>query len=102
MGITFHAGETSITYPWGAGNHVKNYDEQTRGYIPEGAKSTDAPDKRSFEHIVKILKNTASSFNGLKEYRTGPITDVVYGVEGGMEDWAYAVGWENQVIMNFI
>tara|TARA_B110000503_G_C6947454_1_gene329576 strand:- start:293 stop:421 length:129 start_codon:yes stop_codon:yes gene_type:complete len=23
MAITFHAGETSITYPWGAPNHVK-------------------------------------------------------------------------------
>ena len=31
----------------------------------------------------------------MKRYTIGPITDVVYGVEGGMEDWAYAVGWEN-------
>jgi hypothetical protein len=30
-------------------------------------------------------------------YKTGPISDVVYAVEGGMEDWAYAAGWENQV-----
>ena len=28
-------------------------------------------------------------------YKTGPITDIVYGVEGGMEDWAYGAGWEN-------
>jgi len=30
-------------------------------------------------------------------YTTGPITDIVYGVEGGMEDWAYGAGWENEV-----
>ena len=33
----------------------------------------------------------------MKMYKTGPISDVVYAVEGGMEDWAYAAGWENQV-----
>jgi len=32
-------------------------------------------------------------------YTTGPITDIVYGVEGGMEDWAYGAGWENEVII---
>ena len=31
----------------------------------------------------------------MKAYTTGDITDVVYGSDGGMEDWAYAVGWEN-------
>jgi hypothetical protein len=34
----------------------------------------------------------------MKRYTVGKITDVVYGVEGGMEDWAYGVGWENNVI----
>jgi hypothetical protein len=44
---------------------------------------------------VDILKDTASANSGLPLYKTGAITDVVYGVEGGMEDWAYSAGWEN-------
>lgn len=27
----------------------------------------------------------------------GPMTDTVYDVSGGLEDWAYAAGWENGV-----
>ena len=30
------------------------------------------------------------------------MTDVVYGVSGGMEDFAYGVAWENKVILYFI
>jgi len=50
---------------------------------------------------VKTLKDTAGAYSGMKMYNTGPISDVVYAVEGGMEDWAYAAGWENQVIESF-
>lgn len=48
--------------------------------------------------MVDILKNTAS-FSQTKDlpvYVTGPISNVVYAVEGGMEDWGYAAGWENE------
>ena len=31
----------------------------------------------------------------------GSMTDQVYSVEGGMEDWVYGVGWENQVNFMF-
>jgi len=75
---------------------VVNTPETTYGYI-EGPKSTDCPDRRAFEKIVESLKSSASAYSGLKQYTTGAITDVVYGVEGGMEDWGYGVGWENQV-----
>jgi hypothetical protein len=27
----------------------------------------------------------------------GTMTDTVYDVAGGLEDWAYAAGWENEV-----
>jgi hypothetical protein len=46
LGITFHAGETSITYPWGAGNHIVGKPAESYGFV-EG-KSTDVPDKVSF------------------------------------------------------
>ena len=84
----------SITFPWGAGNHVKGLHHSERGYIIE-KKSKNCPDYHSFKKLVGILKNTASSNSYLPQYTTGPITDIVYGVEGGMEDWGYAAGWEN-------
>lgn len=46
---------------------------------------------------MQVLKNTAGNYAGIKKYNTGAITDVVYGVEGGMEDWGYGVGFENDL-----
>lgn len=45
--ITFHAGETSITYPWGGDNH---YDE---------SKFDNPPDLTAFKKFVKVLKIVA-------------------------------------------
>ncbi len=30
-------------------------------------------------------------------YKLGAMTSMVYDVEGGLEDWAYAAGWENNI-----
>lgn len=64
LAITFHAGEHSITHPWGAGNHLQSKETHERlpiqsGYNDEAA-STESPDEISFETVVNILKNTAS------------------------------------------
>lgn len=101
LAITFHAGEHSITHPWGAGNHLIN--KSSLEHLPnkngynEAALSSESPDEISFEKIVNILKNSASFSleKSLPTYVTGPISSVVYAVEGGMEDWGYAAGWEN-------
>jgi hypothetical protein len=58
----------SITYPWGAGNHVKGLPHTTRGYIEE-KQSTESPDLISFAKIVQILKNTASTNSYLPSYK---------------------------------
>jgi len=106
MAITFHAGEHSITHPWGAGNHLKDKATgkklpTTNGYV-DNAASTESPDEVSFEKVVGILKNAASFSRekNLPVYVTGPISSVVYAVEGGMEDWGYSAGWENDAIKN--
>ena len=40
---------------------------------------------------------TTSILNYSKaKLKKGPITDTVYWVKGGMEDWAYGAAWENQ------
>ena len=43
MAITFHAGEHSITHPWGAGNHLKDKSTgrklpTTNGYVDNAGK----------------------------------------------------------------
>lgn len=64
LAITFHAGEHSITHPWGAGNHLN--DKTTGEKLPtqsgynDSAVSSESPDEISFEKLVNILKNTAS------------------------------------------
>lgn len=45
------------------------------------------------------MKDTASHNKLVPEYEIGRMTDIVYSVEGGMEDWVYAAGWENQVFL---
>ena len=124
--LTFHGGETSITYPWGAPSHSEN---------PQTA------DQNAFYDVAEMLKNIAASninknienpninqniinknihnsdfneniknfnqiknqqdFNKIKNipvFETGTMHDVVYDVNGGFEDWAYGASWdfENQ------
>lgn len=81
--ITFHGGERSLTYEWGSRNHMAN------------SRSTEAPDDRAYNSVGKVLQAVAGegSYRG-QWYPLGRITDVVYAVDGGMEDWSYAAGWE--------
>lgn len=78
-GITFHAGVSSISYPWGSPNHMGDI----------------APDKVAMEQISLEMqkisgKNSRSEWN----YEVGDMNTVVYPVTGGMEDWAYSLGFE--------
>jgi hypothetical protein len=41
-----------------------------------------------------MMKKYAASFPGEKAYPIGRINSMVYPVEGGMEDWLYAAGWD--------
>ena len=77
LSITFHGGTRAVGYPWGAPNHM------------QGAKSTEAPDETAAHSIGSL----AISYSNLTT-QLGPMTDTVYEVAGGMEDWAYAASWE--------
>ena len=77
LSITFHGGTRAVGYPWGAPNHMEN------------GLSSEAPDKVAAHSIG----NAAISYSNLTT-RLGPMTDTVYEVAGGMEDWAYAASWE--------
>lgn len=80
LSITFHGGDNALGYMWGSPNHAHN------------SKSTEAPDAFAASRIAKVLKDYSKA-----DVKVGPITDTVYWVRGGLEDYAYAASWENSV-----
>ena len=92
--ITFHGGTNSITYPWGSNNH--------RGKIR--GVTAEAPDNVALNRLGQSMRESAgksietvslgdSNFS-IREYGLGDMTSIVYPVGGGLEDWAYAAGWD--------
>jgi hypothetical protein len=79
LAITFHGGMQSISYEWGAPNH--------------GAADSRSPDDVSQRSVGLIMREAAGAFLGSK-YPVDRTNKLVYPVEGGMEDWAYAASWE--------
>eukprot|EP00931_Biecheleriopsis_adriatica_P062797 TRINITY_DN37931_c0_g1_i1.p1 TRINITY_DN37931_c0_g1~~TRINITY_DN37931_c0_g1_i1.p1 ORF type:complete len:712 (+),score=113.93 TRINITY_DN37931_c0_g1_i1:97-2232(+) len=81
--ITFHGGMRALTYEWGSKNHMVS------------RKSTEAPDNAAFAEVGRAIRDAAGK--DLRQrwwYPLGPINDLVYPVDGGMEDWSYGAGWE--------
>ncbi|KAM3142063.1 hypothetical protein pb186bvf_005936 [Paramecium bursaria] len=82
--ITFHGGDNSLTYPWGSANHIIDN------------KASEAPDDTVMREIGQLMDQYASSNHLLKvdRYQFGRMTDVVYYVNGGYEDWSYGFDWD--------
>jgi len=74
LGVTFHGGMESITYEWGS---------------PGQQTESVSPDDVSQQALSLLLRDVSGSLFG-HDYTVGRTNDVVYPVEGGMEDWAYA------------
>ena len=47
----------------------------------------------------KAISNSIKSYSEAK-INLGPMTDVVYAVNGGLEDWAYGGGWDLKGLSN--
>jgi hypothetical protein len=77
IGIAFHGGDESITFPWGSYTNL--------GEI--------APDDTTLKSIAENLKQIA----GGDTYKTGTMNDIVYPVHGGMEDWSYSLGIKSEL-----
>eukprot|EP00590_Aulacoseira_subarctica_P005026 CAMPEP_0172432904 /NCGR_PEP_ID=MMETSP1064-20121228/65515_1 /TAXON_ID=202472 /ORGANISM="Aulacoseira subarctica , Strain CCAP 1002/5" /LENGTH=707 /DNA_ID=CAMNT_0013180519 /DNA_START=21 /DNA_END=2144 /DNA_ORIENTATION=+ len=76
LSFTFHAGMEAIGYEWGAPSHEE-----------------PSPDDKA----QNILASRFSWYGGKVDQRTYPFGDMnslVYPVNGGMEDWAYAASWD--------
>lgn len=78
-GITFHAGTQSITYPWGSYNHLYSI----------------APDNSALSDTAALMQSVSGKTGSSWTYPIGTMNDVVYPVNGGLEDWAYALGFES-------
>ncbi|KDO18139.1 hypothetical protein SPRG_16465 [Saprolegnia parasitica CBS 223.65] len=83
LAMTFHGGMRCVTYEWGSPNHMTS------------GRSERSPDDTSQVQLGDALARFAGPFPDGTYYPTGTMNDVVYGVYGGMEDWAYAASWEN-------
>ena len=78
--VTFHGGMAAIGYEWGSRNHIRPNDK--------------TPDDQANAEIAAVMKTYAGAFSGQLAYATGRINSIVYPVDGGMEDWLYAAGWD--------
>ncbi|KAJ0397069.1 hypothetical protein P43SY_005300 [Pythium insidiosum] len=88
LAVTFHGGMRAVGFEWGSPNH----------YLQNGRKprSEKSPDHTAQSQLANTLATYAGTFQDGTFYPFGAMNDVVYGVSGGMEDWAYAASWENQ------
>lgn len=58
-------------------------------------RSTESPDNAAFREVGEAIQAAAGkTLTQRWFYPLGPINDLVYPVDGGMEDWSYAAGWE--------
>eukprot|EP00605_Chrysophyceae_sp_TOSAG23-4_P001873 GSChrysophyteH1.ASY1.ANO1.2067.1 assembled CDS len=87
--ITYHGGMQAIGYEWGSPNHHGN-----------DGKNDRSPDDRANRLIagsMQVIGGHDSKRRGFENsYVAGPINTVIYPVDGGMEDWMYAAGWDNE------
>ncbi|CEL94616.1 unnamed protein product [Vitrella brassicaformis CCMP3155] len=90
LGITFHGGQRVMAYEWGSFDHLERDPS-----APSGYSSTEPPDEQTQVAIGKAMQAAAGrEKNGDFWYPLGAMTDLVYAVDGGMEDWSYAASWK--------
>jgi hypothetical protein len=79
--VTYHGGMVAIGYEWGSPNHRSPNDK--------------SPDDVSYSSLGSFFSLYAGNFQKEKSYPIGAINSVIYPVDGGMEDWLYAEGWDS-------
>lgn len=88
--LTFHGGTNVLGHAWGNFYHLDN-----------NQHSTESPDHSAFRSFGQIMRKASSSTKNIaeniKDYVLGDMSKAVYPVDGGLEDWAYAGSWENDI-----
>lgn len=101
MGITFHGGMEAVAYEWGAPSYqLPDAPKQAASQL-NPAPSYAAPDSVSQKQISHIYSSYGGKFikNGGDQYPVGTMNELVYPVEGGMEDWSYAASWDTDRVV---
>jgi hypothetical protein len=81
MVVTFHGGMVALGYEWGSKNHP----------VPRDA----SPDESANKQLATLFSDYAGPAGpGEPRYKVNQINSIVYSVDGGMEDWMYAAGWD--------
>ncbi|KFG47128.1 putative zinc carboxypeptidase [Toxoplasma gondii p89] len=88
-GITWHGGMRAVAYPWGSYDHSQQLGR-------DRWQSRASPDDAAFKSLARVLQRAGGldKENGDFYYPTGSMTNLVYPVSGGMEDWAYGASFE--------
>lgn len=81
MSLTFHGGMEAIAYEWGA---------TSWGY------STLSPDDKGQYDVSAAFSRIAGGFGTTPVYEYGDMNSLVYPVQGGYEDYAYAGSWDTE------
>eukprot|EP00934_Nitzschia_sp_Nitz4_P005610 Nitzschia sp. Nitz4//scaffold51_size120721//27077//29260//NITZ4_003719-RA/size120721-processed-gene-0.113-mRNA-1//1//CDS//3329553838//5600//frame0 len=85
LSLTFHAGMEVVGYEWGAPTWY-NKDDPDHDYM--------SPDDIAQEFIGAAYSRYGGGWSKSKPYNYGTMNELVYYVNGGMEDWAYAGSWD--------
>uniref|UniRef100_A0A0G4GYP3 Peptidase M14 domain-containing protein n=1 Tax=Chromera velia CCMP2878 TaxID=1169474 RepID=A0A0G4GYP3_9ALVE len=87
LAISFHGGVRSLSYEWGSYDHAVSCG-------PNCYKSKETPDQIAEVYIGEQIRDAAGKAFGRDWYPLGSMDELVYPVNGGMEDWSYAGSWE--------
>eukprot|EP00917_Polyrhabdina_sp_WS-2016_P020324 GHVP01043508.1.p1 GENE.GHVP01043508.1~~GHVP01043508.1.p1 ORF type:complete len:681 (+),score=121.94 GHVP01043508.1:1571-3613(+) len=74
----------SLSYPWGSKNHY------WKGISPQ------SPDHLAFSSVANALQETSTDEDFY--YPVSSMSEGVYPVNGGLEDWAYAASWDSPAV----
>ena len=55
LGITFHAGDNSLSWAWGSENHAEQSENGAEGYV-----STESPDDTSMKKLALAFQTVAA------------------------------------------
>lgn len=88
VAITFHGGTRVLSYEWGSKDHATLIGEQEW-------TSKESPDNFAQKTLAEQLQKAAGKdTEGHWFYPMGTMTEEVYPVDGGMEDWSYSGSWQ--------
>jgi hypothetical protein len=91
MSMTYHGGIENITFEWGASDVPFNK------VSPDDVAQRILADKMSIYAGELYSSGQSNTSPKGRFYETGDMNDILYGVKGGFEDYAYAGSWESQL-----